>query len=356
MPPWFADPHYGHFSNDRRLSDADIAKLAAWVDAGAPECDPSDKPAPLAWTAGWSIKPDVVFEMPKPYTVPKDGTIEYTYFVVPSGFTQDTWVTDAEIRPGNRAVVHHVSVYVRPPGSAWMKDAKPGEAYVPPKRGPGGVSLPTAREAESRVNANEWFVGYVPGITPQRYFAPEMGAAKLIPAGSDLVFEMHYTANGKAPGDDQSKVGFILAKEPPKFRLLTLGVADASFAIPPGDANYEGRASATFNQPVTVIYLGIIYINTLGSNVYNSHLFAAAHAHARKRHGDALRVSHWGIRDHAQGAQLQLPVADDLLRAGTAPSAQGHARAGHRALGQFGEQSPESRSHGNGSLGRPELG
>ena len=259
MPPWFADPRYGHFSNDRRLSAADIAKLTAWVDAGAPEGDPKDKPAPLAWTEGWSITPDVVFQMPKPYTVPKNGTIEYTYFVVPSGFTQDTWVTDAEIRPGNRAVVHHVSVYVRPPGSTWMKDAKPGEAYVPPKRGAGGVSAPANREADQGVApgvaANEWFVGYVPGITPQRYFAPEMGSAKLIPAGSDLVFEMHYTANGNAPGDDQSKVGFILAKEPPQYRLLTLGVADASFAIPPGDPNYEGHASATFNQPVTVIYL-----------------------------------------------------------------------------------------------------
>jgi hypothetical protein len=255
MPPWFADPRYGHFSNDRRLSTADVAKLTAWVDAGAPEGDPKDKPTPLAWTEGWSIKPDVVFEMPKPYTVPKNGTIEYTYFVVPSGFTQDTWVIDAEVRPGNRAVVHHVSVYVRPPGSSWMKDAKAGEAYVPPKRGAGGVSAPANRAADQGVAANEWFVGYVPGITPQRYFAPEMGSAKLIPAGSDLVFEMHYTANGKASGDDQSKVGFILAKEPPKYRLLTLGVADASFAIPPGDPNYEGHASATFDQPVTVIYL-----------------------------------------------------------------------------------------------------
>jgi hypothetical protein len=131
--------------NDRRLSDADIATLVNWVDAGAPEGDPKSKPAPLAWTEGWSIKPDVVFEMPKPYTVPKDGTIEYTYFVVPSGFTKDTWVTDAEIRPGNRKVVHHVSVYVRPPGSAWMKDAKPARrtfrpsadqaAYRCPRRG-----------------------------------------------------------------------------------------------------------------------------------------------------------------------------------------------------------------------------
>ena len=257
MPPWFADPKYGHFANDRRLPDADIAKLVAWVDANAPEGDAKDKPAPVDWGKdGWNIKPDLVFEMPKAYTVPKTGTVEYTYFVIPGGFTKDTWVTDAEIRPGNRAVVHHVSVYIRPPGSPWMKDAKPGEAYVPPGRGPQGVSAPVNNT--SRVNsgpANEWFVGYVPGIQPQRYFAPEMNSAKLIPAGSDVVFEMHYTANGKESGDDRSKVGFVLAKEPPKYRLLTIGVADATFAIPPGDPNYEGHAAMTFDQPVTVIYL-----------------------------------------------------------------------------------------------------
>jgi hypothetical protein len=257
MPPWFADPKYGHFANDRRLPDADIAKLVAWVDANAPEGDAKDKPAPVDWgNDGWNIKPDLVFEMPKAYTVPKTGTVEYTYFVIPGGFTKDTWVTDAEIRPGNRAVVHHVSVYIRPPGSPWMKDAKPGEAYVPPGRGPQGVSAPVNNA--SRVNsgpANEWFVGYVPGIQPQRYFAPEMNSAKLIPAGSDVVFEMHYTANGKESGDDRSKVGFVLAKQPPKYRLLTIGVADATFAIPPGDPNYEGHAAMTFDQPVTVIYL-----------------------------------------------------------------------------------------------------
>jgi hypothetical protein len=257
MPPWFADPKYGHFANDRRLPDADIAKLVAWVDANAPEGDAKDKPAPVDWGKdGWNIKPDLVFEMPKAYTVPKTGTVEYTYFVIPGGFTKDTWVTDAEIRPGNRAVVHQVSVYIRPPGSPWMKDANPGEAYVPPGRGPQGVSAPVNNA--SRVNsgpANEWFVGYVPGIQPQRYFAPEMNSAKLIPAGSDVVFEMHYTANGKESGDDRSKVGFVLAKQPPKYRLLTIGVADATFAIPPGDPNYEGHAAMTFDQPVTVIYL-----------------------------------------------------------------------------------------------------
>lgn len=259
MPPWFADPRFGHFANDRRLSDADVAKIAAWADAGAPEGDAKDKPAPVQWMDGWNIKPDVVFTMPKPYTVPKSGTVEYTYFAMPSGFTKDTWVEDAEIRPGNRAVVHHVSVYVRPPGSQWVKDApRDGTAYVPAKRGPQGVSGPPDPKAPppaSGPSQNEWFVGYVPGIQPQRYFAPEMHSAKLIPAGSDIVFELHYTANGKKSGEDQSKVGFVLAKEPPKYRLLTLGVAEFNFAIPPGDPNYEAHANATFNQPVTVIYL-----------------------------------------------------------------------------------------------------
>jgi hypothetical protein len=94
MPPWFADPKYGHFANDRRLSDADVSTLSAWADAGAPEGDPKDKPVPVKWHEGWNIQPDVVFEIPKPYTVPATGTIEYTYFVVPSGFTKDTWVID----------------------------------------------------------------------------------------------------------------------------------------------------------------------------------------------------------------------------------------------------------------------
>ena len=137
MPPWFADPRFGHFANDRRLTEADVQTLAAWVDAGAPEGDPKDMPPPIEWRDGWNIKPDVVIEMPKAYNVPARGTIEYTYFVVPSGFTNDTWVIDAEVRPGNRTVVHHGSVHIRPPGSQWLKDAKVGEGYVLPKRAPG---------------------------------------------------------------------------------------------------------------------------------------------------------------------------------------------------------------------------
>jgi hypothetical protein len=249
MPPWFADPKYGHFSNDKRLSDADVNKVAAWVDSGAPEGDPKDKPAPVPWTEGWNIKPDLVFQMQKPYTVPKTGTIEYTYFVIPSGLTKDTWVSDGEVRPGNRRVVHHASVHVRPPGSQWLKDAKPGEPYVPPKQA-GNLPAPV----DPNVNtSNEWLLGYVPGVHGE-YFDKKHQSAKLIPAGSDLVFEMHYTANGKAAEDDVTKVGFVLAKETPRQRLLTVPVVNMNFSIPPGASNHPGQTTATFQQPVELVY------------------------------------------------------------------------------------------------------
>jgi hypothetical protein len=251
MPPWFADPKYGHFANDRRLSEADIRTIAAWVDGGAVEGNAKDKPEPVAWTDGWNIKPDVVISMPKPYRVPAKGTVLYTYFVVPSGFTKDTWVVDAEVRPGNRAVVHHASVHVRPPGSQWMKDAKYGEAYIPP--GSNGEAAPPAPVDPNVSVANEWLLGYVPGTQTQSYFDRDHKAAKLIPAGSDIVFEMHYTANG-TEAMDQTKVGFVLAKQPPQKRLLTVPVFDDTFVIPPGDANYEAHALAKFNQPVELIY------------------------------------------------------------------------------------------------------
>jgi len=252
MPPWFADPKYGHFANDRRLNDADIKKITAWVDAGAPEGNAKDRPASITWTDGWNIKPDVVLGMQKPYTVPAKGTVLYTYFVVPTGFTKDTWVIDAEVRPGNRAVVHHASVHVRPPGSKWMKDAKVGEAYIPPGTEDGSPAPPAPVDPNVD-QRNEWLLGYVPGTQTQSYFDLDHKAAKLIPAGSDIVFEMHYTANGKET-TDQTKVGFVLSKEPPKFRLLTVPVFDAGFVIPPGDPNHEAHALAVFNEPVRLIY------------------------------------------------------------------------------------------------------
>jgi hypothetical protein len=149
MPPWFADPHVGKFANDRSLAQKDIDTLVKWADSGAPEGDPNDAPKPVAFLDGWNIgTPDLVVEMPSEIDVPAKGTIEYTYYVMPTGFTEDKWVRMSEVRPGNRRVVHHVIAFVREPGSNWLKEAKPGVPYVPMSRRK-TLPIPGTRSADS---------------------------------------------------------------------------------------------------------------------------------------------------------------------------------------------------------------
>ena len=116
MPPWHADPKYGHFANDSRLSADEKKTIADWIEAGTPEGDPKDMPAAPTFAAGWRIpKPDVVFTVPKPFKVKATGTIDYQFFVIDTGFTEDKWIQAAEVKPSCRAVVHHVLVFVQPP-------------------------------------------------------------------------------------------------------------------------------------------------------------------------------------------------------------------------------------------------
>jgi len=243
MPPWFADPHYGAFSNDRSLSQKEIETIAAWAEAGAPEGDAKDMPAPVKFVNGWSIpKPDVVFEFPQ-FQIPATGTIEYQKVIVPTGFTEDKWVQFAEARPDDRARVHHMIAFVREPGSQWLKDAKPGVFFVAPK--------PKENDADTSALPSDFLVGYAPGQPPE-ILAP--GQAKLIKAGSDLVLEIHYTTNGKA-STDRSKFGLVFAKQPPKERVLTLSATNGKFRIPPGDPNY--KVDAEFELGTTVKLLGL---------------------------------------------------------------------------------------------------
>ena len=253
MPPWFADPRFGHFMDDRRLSDADIRTLTAWADAGAPEGDAKDKPAPRQFSDGWNIRPDVVFQMPKPYKVPAKGTIEYTYIVVSAPFPKDTWVLAGEIRPTNRTVVHHVIATVRPKGSIWMQPAQLGaEPYAPgPNRIQDLIQKVKASGGTASID-NEFLVGYVPGMQPQRFDIDH--SAKLLPAGADLVLEVHYTTNGHET-EDQTKVGLELATAPPERQFLSITAAQTNLNIAPGDSNAEAQAKLTFNQPVDFVYM-----------------------------------------------------------------------------------------------------
>jgi len=134
MPPWYADPQYGHFSNERSLSPAEIRTIATWVNGGAQEGDPKDKPPPVQeFVEGWGIpQPDVVLQLPKPFSVPPSGVLDYQYVIVPTGFKEDKWVQMLEVRPTDRSVVHHIIAYLREPGSNYFKDQKPGVFFIAP--------------------------------------------------------------------------------------------------------------------------------------------------------------------------------------------------------------------------------
>src|ERR1700694_415063 len=133
MPPWCADPKFGKFSNEASLSQREIDTLVAWVDAGAPLGDPKDMPAPKQFVEGWKIpKPDIIFQLPKPFSVPATGVLQYRYVIIPTGFTKDTWVEQAQARPTNHSAVHHIVAYVRTPGSNYFKDMPKNEFFEAP--------------------------------------------------------------------------------------------------------------------------------------------------------------------------------------------------------------------------------
>lgn len=250
MPPWSADPHYGKFSNDRSLSQAEMDTLVAWVDAGSPAGNPKDAPKPREYFQGWQIgKPDVVYELPTPVEVPASGVVDYTYVVIPTNFTEDKWVQFAEVRPDARSTVHHVLAFLRPPGNNFMKDAPPGVPYVPRRRGEGRQGAQGGNPQDQI--PGEMLVGYAPGLPPTQC---KPGEAKLIKAGSDIVLQLHYTPNGKA-ATDRTKFGFIFAKEPPQKRVMSIMAMNVFIKIPPGDPNYEAHSQATLQQDVNLVSL-----------------------------------------------------------------------------------------------------
>jgi peroxiredoxin len=220
MPPWYADPRYGKFANDRRLSKEDRDTLLAWLDQGAPKGDDKDLPPPREFVTGWSIgQPDVVFTMPEEFEVPAEMPkygIPYKRFKVPTNFTKDHWIQCAEARAGATAVVHHIIVFLLPPGENFF---------------PGNPRTPT-------------LCGTAPGDMP---LILQPGTAKLIPAGSDLIFEMHYTPNGYKQ-KDRSYVGLIFAKGEPKYNVRTVPIGNPMFKIPAGDDNYKVEQSYTFQE------------------------------------------------------------------------------------------------------------
>ena len=233
MPPWFADPKYGHFANDISLSPQQIDTINDWASNGAPAGDRRDAPPARQWAEGWNIaQPDRVIQMPKAVSIPARGDVEYTYMIVPTGFMEDKWVRMSEIRPSSRQHVHHAVVYIRPPDSTWLKNAPKNAAFTASSSG--DPHLPH----DAHWTDSDMLLVYAPGSSPDQW--PE-GMAKFVPAGSDLVFQMHYTTNGRA-ARDQTSVGMVFAKQPPVKRVVTLQLTNDHFAIPPDTDDYRVEA------------------------------------------------------------------------------------------------------------------
>ena len=213
MPPWGADPKFGTFKNDPRLSQKDIDTIVAWADAGAPKGDDKDLPAAPKFVDGWTIgQPDLVAQMDESFHIPAEGVIPYKYFRIPTKMTEDRWIQAIEIKPGSRAHVHHVIAFTLPAGEAIR---------------PGGELGPTN----------------IGGVTPNKpgiVFEP--GTGRLLRGNQDIVLQVHYTTNGKAD-DDKTEVGLIFAKEPPKKMMAGGFVVNFSFTIPPNADNHEVKST-----------------------------------------------------------------------------------------------------------------
>lgn len=245
MPPWHADAPKGTFSNDRRLGEAEKATLIAWADAGAPQGNPKDLPQAPKFTEGWEIgKPDVVLTMAKPYAVPANGTIAYQYFTIPTNFTEDKWVQAIEVKPGVRSVVHHILVFSKPPQNS--PDAKSSDSFMQVVPKMAAFKRPDGTEATSAfAGAPGTLIATTAPGTNAMIYSP--GDAMKVPAGSTLILQVHYTANGKGE-TDQSSVGMIFAKQPPQREIHNSAIMNPMMKIGAGVSDQAIDTAVEFAQ------------------------------------------------------------------------------------------------------------
>jgi hypothetical protein len=268
MPPWFADPQYGHFVNDRSLKQSEIDTLAKWADSGAAEGNPKDAPAPVSWPkGGWNVPPEVVMDLPA-HDVPAKGVLEWELIAFPSPFQGDAWVTSMEILPGDASVVHHICfsfekhqpniVYNR---YEWVQVPR-DETGNPTEGNTGFGELPNMTIATHDVGSSEVKLRqghptlrqnldfcYLPGNSYDDYRA--WNAGKFVPAGSDVIVSLHYTTNGNATVD-HTKIGFTVAKTPPPKKFMVQGAGEDAPVIAPTAANSRAVFASAYNPQFAI--------------------------------------------------------------------------------------------------------
>ena len=249
MPPWQAVSH-GQFANDRTLTPVQIAILKAWADAGAPAGDLSTAPAPPKFSSNWHIgEPDFVGQPAKAYAVPAEGADEYRCFVIPTNLPADRYVTDVELRPGSRKVVHHILVYVDTSGEARKKDGKDGKPGYVSFGGPG-------------IDPAGTLGGWAPGLQP---LSMPPGSGMYLPKGADIVLQVHYHKDGK-PETDLSSIGLKFAKGPVDKKVRWEAVGNIFMSLPAGDKRSEVTADMTLATPLTLLDV-IPHMHLLGHDM-----------------------------------------------------------------------------------------
>jgi mono/diheme cytochrome c family protein len=282
MPPWHADAQTGEWSNDRRLTLEQIETIKTWVDQGAKEGDPKALPPAPKFIDGWTIgKPDLVLTMPQEFTLEASGPDEYQYFEIETNFSEDKYVQMSEARPGNRKIVHHIIAFIQPPPKDGRARPKLTKEEIEKMRRQAekesiryregflirtkmdapvhddGCSLPNGgagerRDGRSRDEDFTLLAGYAPGMNQAMW---EPGMVKKIPAGSRIVLQMHYSKVAGSIQKDRSSVGLIFAKTPPQKELLTKGIANGYFLIPPGAERHRSTACWTANEDIHIVTL-----------------------------------------------------------------------------------------------------
>lgn len=236
MPPWKATPGFGDFLDVRRLTGQQLATIRDWASHGAPEGDPSQKPAQPKFPNGWlGGEPDQVFQMTQSYTVPAEGPDQFRCFVIPLNANQDEYVQKVEFRPGNPRIVHHAILFLDTSGEARRRETVPGQGYSC-VGGPG-------------LDITGSLGGWAPGTMPSD--APD-GVAHTIKKGADLVMQIHYHLDGKQE-QDQSRIGLTFAKTPPAKGLTLFVLGNERIDIPAGDAHYVVKASGVLPMEAEAI-------------------------------------------------------------------------------------------------------
>ncbi|MGH9579252.1 MAG: hypothetical protein ACRD3R_17575, partial [Terriglobales bacterium] len=261
----------------------DIDTITAWVEGGAKEGNPKDMPPAPKYAGGWTIgKPDLIIPLPEEFTLAASGPDEYQYFEVDPGFAEDKYVQMAEARPDNRKIVHHIIAFVQPPQKGAQGNRKFSKEEIEKYREKmekesifhrdgflmrmkpdtpvydDGCSLPSGGGSQRRDGSSDGdstemgmlLAGFAPGMNPGIF---EPGAVKKVPAGSKIIFQMHYSKAAGSVQKDRSMIGLIFAKGPVTRTVQTMPIMNQRIVIPAGDGNYEAASCFTFSRDVTLL-------------------------------------------------------------------------------------------------------